>query len=124
MDSFQTAILGQTGLRVGRLGVAAGYGAPTEAFEEAFEKGCNYFYWGSMRKSGMRQAIANICRKGKRDELVVLVQSYSRSPYLMEVFLKKALKSLNIDFADILLLGWHNRRPSKRILDRCLRMQA
>ncbi len=124
MDSFKTAILGQTGLRVGRLGVAAGYGAPTEAFEEAFEKGCNYFYWGSLRKNGMCQAIANICRKGKRDELVVLVQSYSRSPYLMEVFLKKALKSLNIDFADILLLGWHNRRPSKRILDRCLRMQA
>jgi predicted aldo/keto reductase-like oxidoreductase len=124
LDSFKTATLGQTGLRVGRLGVAASYGAPAAAFEEAFENGCNYFYWGSLRKNGMRQAIASICRQGKRDELVVLVQSYSRSPFLMEVFLKKALKSLNIDFADILLLGWHNQRPSPKILDRCLRMKA
>jgi aryl-alcohol dehydrogenase-like predicted oxidoreductase len=124
LDTFKTAILGKTGLRVGRLGVAASFGAPAEAFEEAFDMGCNYFYWGSLRKSGMRRAITNICRRGKRDGLIVLVQSYSRSPYLMEIFLKKALKSLNIDFADILLLGWHRRQPSQKILDRCMRMKA
>jgi aryl-alcohol dehydrogenase-like predicted oxidoreductase len=124
MDQFKTTSLGQTGLKVGRLGVSAGYGAPAEAFEEAFEKGCNYFYWGSKRKDGMRQAITNICRKGKRDEMVVLIQSYSRSPFLMEVFLKNALKSLNIDSADVLLLGWHKRRPSQRMLDKCLDMKT
>jgi hypothetical protein len=112
MDSFSATRLGKTGLNVGRLGVSASYGAPAEAFEEAFEKGCNYFYWGSKRKGGMRQAIINICRKGKRDELVILIQSYSRSPFLMEVFFKNALQSLNIDSADVLLLGWHRRRPS------------
>jgi predicted aldo/keto reductase-like oxidoreductase len=124
MDSFSATRLGKTGLQVGRLGVSASYGAPAEAFEAAFEKGCNYFYWGSKRKSGMRQAIINICRKGKRDELVVLIQSYSRSPLLMEVFFKNALKSLNIDSADVLLLGWHKRRPSQRMLDKCLDMKA
>jgi aryl-alcohol dehydrogenase-like predicted oxidoreductase len=124
MDQFKTTTLGQTGLKVGRLGVSASFGAPAEAFEEAFEKGCNYFYWGSKRKNGMRQAITNICRKGKRDKLVVLIQSYSRSPFLMEVFFKNALKSLNIDSADILLLGWHKRRPSQRILDKCLDMKT
>ncbi len=124
MDQFKTTTLGQTGLKVGRLGVSASYGAPAEAFEEAFEKGCNYFYWGSRRKDGMRQAISNICRQGKRDQLVVLIQSYSRSPFLMEFFFKKALKSLNIDSADILLLGWHKRRPSQRILDKCLDMKT
>jgi predicted aldo/keto reductase-like oxidoreductase len=124
VDSFKTAKLGQTGINVGRLGVSASYGAPAEAFEEAFEKGCNYFYWGSRRKSGMRQAISNICRKGKRDELVVLIQSYSRSPFLMEVFLKNALNSLNIDSADVLLLGWHKRRPSQRMLEKCLNMKT
>jgi hypothetical protein len=41
VDSFKTAHLGQTGINVGRLGVSASYGAPAEAFEEAFEKGCN-----------------------------------------------------------------------------------
>ena len=54
--------LGRTGLKVGPLGVAASYGAPVEAFEEAFERGCNYFYWGSKRRSGMRKAIMNLCR--------------------------------------------------------------
>jgi predicted aldo/keto reductase-like oxidoreductase len=124
MDPFNPTHLGKTGLNVGRLGVSASYGAPAEAFEEAFEKGCNYFYWGSKRKSGMRQAIINICRKGKRDELVVLIQSYSRSPFLMEVFFKNALNSLNIDSADVLLLGWHKRRPSQRMLEKCLDMKA
>lgn len=124
MDQFKKTILGQTGLKVGRLGVSASYGAPAEAFEEAFEKGCNYFYWGSKRKNGMRQAITNICRNGKRDELIVLIQSYSRSPFLMEVFFKKALKSLNIVSADILLLGWHKRSPSQRMLDKCLDMKT
>lgn len=124
MDQFKTTNLGQTGLEVCRLGVSASYGAPAEAFEEAFEKGCNYFYWGSKRKKGMRKAITNICLKGKRDELVVLIQSYSRSPFLTEVFLKNALKSLNIDSADVLLLGWHKRRPSQRMLDKCLDMKA
>ena len=124
MDQIKTTILGQTGLKVGRLGVSASYGAPAEAFEEAFEKGCNYFYWGSKRKNGMRQAITNICRKGKRDELIVLIQSYSRSPFLMEVFFKKALKSLNIVSADILLLGWHKRPPSQRMLDKCFDMKT
>jgi hypothetical protein len=64
MDDFKSHPLGQTGLEVGRLGVAGGYGAPVEAFEEAFEHGCNYFYWGSMRREGMRKAIINICAKG------------------------------------------------------------
>lgn len=124
MDPFRATYLGQTGLKVGRLGVSASYGAPAEAFEEAFERGCNYFYWGSKRKSGMRRAIINICRKGKRDELVILIQSYSRSPFLMEVFFKNALKSIDMDSADVLLLGWHKRRPSQRMLDKCFEMKA
>ena len=123
MDLSEKTILGRTGVRVGRLGVAAGYGAPCEAFEEAFEKGCDYFYWGSRRNGEMARAIRNICRKGKRDELIVVIQSYSRSAVLMEIFLKKALKNLNIDHADILLLGWYNRPPSARILEKSIIMK-
>jgi predicted aldo/keto reductase-like oxidoreductase len=103
--------------------VACSYGAPTAAFEEAFEQGVNYFYWGSMRKAAMAQAIRNIISNGKRDELVIVVQSYSRSAILMEPFYQRALKTLKIDGADILLLGWHNRPPSSRILDRALAMR-
>jgi aryl-alcohol dehydrogenase-like predicted oxidoreductase len=123
--NFQAArILGRTGLKVGRLGVASGYGAPAAAFEEAFERGCNYFYWGSLRRAGMAQAIKNLCGRGRREDLVVVIQSYSRSPYLLEFFYARALKSLGLDAADILLLGWHNHRPSEGILARALALKA
>jgi predicted aldo/keto reductase-like oxidoreductase len=123
IDFTEPRILGRTGLKVGRLGVAASYGAPANAFEAAFERGCNYFYWGSQRKVGMLQAIKNICGRGKRDQLVVVIQSYSRSALLMELFYKKALKSLGLDYADVLLLGWHNWRPSRRLLEKALQMK-
>ena len=122
MDFSQQQILGRTGLKVGRLGVGAGYGAPATAFEEAFERGCNYFYWTS-RKAGMCQAIKNICRQGKRDQLIIVIQSYSRSAFLMEVFFNKALKSLSLGHVDILLLGWHNRSPSPKLIDKALNMR-
>ncbi len=124
MDFNEPRILGRTGLRVGRLGVAASYGAPAGAFEEAFERGCNYFYWGSIRKEGMCQAIKSICHEGKRDELIIVIQSYSRSAVLMEAFYHRALKRLAVDYADVLLLGWHNWRPPGRILDRAAKMKA
>jgi aryl-alcohol dehydrogenase-like predicted oxidoreductase len=123
MDFRQPRILGRTGLKVGRLGVAASYGAPADAYEEAFEKGCNYFYWGSQRKTGMRRAIENICGRGKRDQLVIVIQSYSRSAFLMDFFYKKALRSLGLDYADVLLLGWHNHHPNPRLLNRAVRMR-
>ncbi|MBW1781985.1 MAG: hypothetical protein JRL30_14735 [Deltaproteobacteria bacterium] len=122
-DLTEKRTLGRTGLRVGRLGVAAGYGAPAVAFEEAFERGCNYFYWGSMRKKGMRDAIRNIIGQGRREDLVIVIQSYSRSPFLMERFFEKAVRFLGVDQGDILLLGWHNKPPAKKILDKALTMK-
>jgi len=123
MDLIQPRILGRTGLKAGRLGVAASYGASANAYEEAFEKGCNYFYWGSQRKVGMRRAIENICGRGERDQLVIVIQSYSRSAFLMDFYYKRALKSLGLEYADVLLLGWHNHHPTQRLLDRALEMR-
>ena len=123
MNFSEPKTLGRTGLKAGRLGVASSYGAPAEAFEEAFERGCNYFYWGSMRKPGMGEAIKNICRKGKRDELIVVIQSYSRSAFLLDVFSRRALKHLNLDYADVLLLGWYRKKPPQRILERAVAMK-
>ena len=34
----EKVVLGRTGLKVGRLGIASGYWAPAQAIEEAFEK--------------------------------------------------------------------------------------
>ncbi|MFC1516410.1 hypothetical protein ACFL7E_06585 [Thermodesulfobacteriota bacterium] len=122
--SFQKGILGNTELNVGRLGVAASYGAPAKAFEEAFEKGCNYFYIGSgKRRAGMRQAVRNIVGQGQRDRLIVAIQTYARFGFLTEYTFHRALRSMHLEYADILILGWHNRPPSRMILNRALALK-
>jgi predicted aldo/keto reductase-like oxidoreductase len=121
---FQNGTLGKTGLRVGRLGLAASYGAPAEAFEEAFEYGCNYFYSGSGRhRAEMKKAIRNICSRGQRDKIIVAIQTYARLGILTELLFRRTLRSLNLDYADILILGWHNKRPSEMLLERALKLK-
>lgn len=123
MDFSGTTTLGRTGLTVGRLGVAASYGAPTKSIEQAYDLGCNYFYWATRRTSAMAQAIKNIVAQGRRDRLVVAMQSFSRSPLLMELFLAQGLKKAGLDYADVLIMGWHNKRPSPRLIDRADRLR-
>lgn len=114
-ERFGNTVLGATGLRVGRLGVAASYGVPAAALEAAFEQGVNYFYWGTFRRSGFGQAIRNL--SSQRDRIVVVIQSYSRVAGLMKWSLERALGALHLDYADVLLLGLWNRPVPERILD-------
>ena len=90
MDFKDDTILGRTGLSVSRLGIAASYGPPDSAIEMAFhEYGINFLYWGSRRKTGMRDAILNL--KGSyRDKLVIAFQSYDKSGLFMRRFHEKA----------------------------------
>ena len=63
MGFDESIILGRTGLKVGRLGVASGYWMPAKAIEEAFERGWNYLTWGTFLKGYspyMRDALINI----------------------------------------------------------------
>ncbi len=123
-DTFKFSILGNTGLKVGRLGLAGSYGAPAEAYEKAFENGCNYFYSGSGRKrSQMKQAVKNLAGQGKRDKMVVSIQTYARFGVMTEIWFKQSLGSMGIDHADILMLGWHNNIPSNRLMDFALKMK-
>jgi aryl-alcohol dehydrogenase-like predicted oxidoreductase len=125
MAGFTERFLGSTGLKVGPLGVAASYGAPAEAFEAAFEKGCNYFYLGGgTRRAEMKRAIRNLCRKGLRDSLVIAIQSYARIGYLMEWIFRYNLRSMGLEQADVLVLGWHNRRPFSGLVKRAQNMKA
>jgi aryl-alcohol dehydrogenase-like predicted oxidoreductase len=124
MAGFTERSLGNTGLKVGPLGVAASYGAPAAVFEAAFQKGCNYFYLGGgRRRAEMKRAVRNLCRKGHRDRLVIALQSYARFGYLMEWFFRYNLRSMGIEQADVLVLGWHNRRPSSGLIKRALQMK-
>jgi len=121
---FSTTILGRTGLKVGRLGMAGSYGAPAMAYETAFQKGCNYFYSGSgRRRSQMKQAVRNLVGQGYREDMVISLQTYARFGMMAEIFFKQALKSMNLDHADILMLGWHNSAPSNRLMDFALSMK-
>jgi aryl-alcohol dehydrogenase-like predicted oxidoreductase len=108
---------GRTGLSVGRLGIGASYKAPANAIEKAFfEYGANLMYWGSIRRSGMREAVRNIA-PANREKLVVTLQSYDRTGPLMRVFVERGLRGLGVDYADLLILGWFNSLPPRRILD-------
>ncbi|HKW98135.1 MAG TPA: aldo/keto reductase [Bryobacteraceae bacterium] len=119
--TFDRAVLGRTNLPVCRLGVAASYGVPARAVERAFEHGVNYFYWGTFRRGGFGQAIRNLAPQ--RDRFVLVIQSYSRVAGLLAWSLERALRSLRLDRADVLLLGLWNKPVPARILDAARRVR-
>lgn len=118
----QRVVLGRSGLSVSKLGLGSSFKAPTSAYREAFERGVNYFYWGSVRRSAMRRAVAEISAT-QRDELVVVLQSYSRVGMLLELFVERGLRDLGVERVEVLLLGWHNKIPSQRVLDAALELK-
>jgi aryl-alcohol dehydrogenase-like predicted oxidoreductase len=126
MRFYEKRILGRTGLEVGRLGISSSFGAPAQAFEEAFDCGCNYFVWGSFikgRSSAMQKAIHNIVKSGRRDDLVIAMVSYAHNAFLTEAFYRKGLKALGIAYADVLILGYFPRRPPQKVLDGALKLK-
>ncbi len=114
----QKVRLGKTDLWAGRLGLGASYGTPTAVIESAFEKGCNYFYWGALRNAKMAKAIRNILNRGKRKDLIIVIQTFWRTPKGIEHSLTRGLKYLGLDYCDVLLLGWHNKMPKPKFLEK------
>lgn len=108
--------LGRTSLEVVPLGVASAYGLPGREVERAFERGIDFFYWGSIRTADFGAALRRIGARD-RDRIKVVVQSYARWPAALGASLDKALRVLGLDHADVLLLGWWNLPPRDAILD-------
>lgn len=126
MTFNEQAVLGRTGLKAGRLGISSSYGAPAKAFEEAFERGCNYFVLGSFprgRSKGMIQAVHNIKEKGDREKLVVCMMEYTHSNLIGKRHFYKGLKNLGLDYVDVLMLGYYPRKPRKRVMDLALELK-
>jgi predicted aldo/keto reductase-like oxidoreductase len=126
MNFSEKRLFGSTGLHIGRLGIASSYGAPTQAFEEAFERGCNYFVWNTFlkgRSPRMREAIKNIVKSGKRDQLVIAMHSYGHNAIINKYFLRKSLKQLGVDYIDIMLLGYYSWKPARSVIDGALKLK-
>jgi len=119
---FTPTILGKTGLKVGRIGISASYGAPADAIEEAFEQGANYFYWGALRRGMMADGIRRLAKKN-REKMVVTVQNYWPWARLLPKSLKRALEELKTDYADVLLLSTLRRRPNQKVIDAALKLK-
>jgi aryl-alcohol dehydrogenase-like predicted oxidoreductase len=111
--------LGDTGLRATPLGLGSSYGLGADDVERAFERGINYLYWGTLRRSAFGEGIRRVTR-GRREQAIVVVQSYSRIGRLVRPSLERALRQLHLEHADLLLLGMWNRVPPPRILDAAL----
>jgi len=119
MTFNESVILGRTGLKVGRLGISSSYGAPAAAFEEAFERGCNYFVVGSFMKGRSREmikAIRNITKQGKRDRLVVCQMEYTHSRLLGKPHFYRGLHKLGLEYVDALMLGYYPNKPGKQVM--------
>jgi aryl-alcohol dehydrogenase-like predicted oxidoreductase len=95
--------------------MAASFGVPAVAVERAFEHGVNYLYWGTFRRGPFGQALRNL--KPHRDRMVLVLQSYSRMAALLAPSVEIALRKLNFEYTDVLLLGLWNNKPPPRILE-------
>lgn len=119
---FASRPLGSTGLTVGPIALGSSYGVGGADLEHAFDRGSNFFLWGSRRRSGFRDGLKEIVKKN-REGAVIAIQSYSRVGMLMGPFVHQALRQLGTDYVDLLGLAWWNDLPSHRILDAALALK-
>jgi aryl-alcohol dehydrogenase-like predicted oxidoreductase len=121
-DFNDTSTLGASGLEVRKLGIGADAGISAGALEWAFERGVNYFYWGSRRRPGMKSAIRKLAPK-QREKMVIALQTYDYTGLLLERTFTQGLRALEIDYADVLILGMRNGPVPRRILDKALALK-
>lgn len=117
MNEFvERRVIGRTGLTTSRLGIGSTFNAPARVIEDAFERGVNYLYWGTVRQPEFARAMVNLARRA-RDELILTVQSYSRDPRTIPAEVEAALGDAGLESFDFLLLGNHNEEPQAGYLE-------
>jgi aryl-alcohol dehydrogenase-like predicted oxidoreductase len=109
-DFLDRRELGRTGMTSSRLGIGSTFDASARVIEDAFDRGINYLYWGSVRQPGFARAMVNLAKQ-HRDQLILTVQTYSQDPGSIEAEIDDALKSSGLENFDFLLLGNRMETP-------------
>lgn len=99
------------------LGLGSSFGLEADDIEHAYAQGLNYFYFGSARRPAFGRGVRALVKQGQREQLVLVVQTYTRAAGLMKRSLASGLRALGAEHADYLLLGWWNEPPPERILE-------
>ncbi|MBN2360114.1 MAG: aldo/keto reductase [Deltaproteobacteria bacterium] len=124
MDLRAPTILGRTGLTVSRLGLSSGYGVPAAAAVRAFrEHEVNFFHWSTRGGGELVSALRQLVPR-QRDRLVIALHHYARPGWYLRWAVERRLRALNIDCADLLLLGAHQRRPGEALLEAARQLQS
>ncbi len=121
-DFNKPIVLGSSGIKASRMGIGADAGISAKALEWAFERGINYFYWGSRRLRGMKEAIRNLAPQF-RDEMVIVLQTYDYTGLALESMFTRGLRQLKIDHADAFILGMRNKPVPERIMEKALSLK-
>ena len=121
-DFLDRKEIGNTGLISSRLGIGSTFDASTKVIEDAFNRGINYLYWGTVRQPDFARAMVNLSKQ-HRDELILTIQSYSQDPSSIEGEVEEALKTAGVESFDFLLLGNRNSTLSSEYVELFERMR-
>ena len=121
-DFLDRREIGNTGLLSSRLGIGSTFDASTKVIEDAFNRGINYLYWGTVRQPDFARAMVNLSKQ-HRDELILTIQSYSQDPSSIEGEVEEALKTAGVESFDFLLLGNRNSTLSSEYVELFERMR-
>ncbi|MFC2172593.1 aldo/keto reductase [Acidobacteriota bacterium] len=115
---------GNTGRRVCPIGISSGYGLDADGVEEAVDGGVNYLFNSAPRKKSFCEGIRRVSRKN-REDLIIVLQSYWRSFLggLQNRSIERGLDALGLDYVDVMVLGWFNKRPPKKLIDGALKLK-
>ena len=115
-DFLDRIEIGQTGLKTGRIGIGSTFDAPRHAIENAFDRGINYLYWGTVRQPDFQLAMAHLAQK-HRDQVILTIQSYSDDPSTITGEVEEAISTGGVDSYDFLLLGNRMTKPSEAYIE-------
>lgn len=119
----QKVPFGKTGLMVGRVGIAQGYGLPASAIEKAVhEYGVNYLYISPIMNVGkMVKAIRNLT-PGNRDSLCIVLARPMFRAFRLDTYVERWLKKLGLDWTELLFQDV--RKPlSEKVIDQISRLK-